>query len=449
MQRFINTHSSINAVKWSTFRLAVITVFGISLSLIGQADETTLRVNGERIEQHILALAEIGKNPQGGVSRVAFSQADIDGREYIIKLMESAGLKVRIDTAGNLIGRREGKQDLPVIMFGSHSDSVPGGGNYDGDVGVMAAIEVAQVFNEHGVITQHPLEVVVFVDEEGGLTGSRAMIGELGEGALNITSHSGLTIAEGIQALGGDPMRLDKARRHPADLAAFIELHIEQGSVLHDSDVDIGVVEGIVGIQWWDVTIEGSANHAGTTPMDKRHDALLAAAALIQAINQVITSEPGTQVGTVGRISAEPGAPNVIPGKVVMSLEIRDLSAAKIDTLYDHILAEANKIGKKHKVRISFQHLDVDAKPVLTDQRVRAIIAGAAESLGLSFIVMPSGAGHDAQDMARITPTGMIFVPSVDGISHSPREFTHPQHMANGANVLLRTVMRLDKEKSG
>jgi len=439
------TRISISTVKSPAVQLAVGTLLGISLSLMVQADETALRVNGERIEQHILALAEFGKNPEGGVSRVAFSEADINGREYITKLMEAAGLKVRIDTAGNLIGRREGKEDLPVILFGSHSDSVPGGGNYDGDVGVMGAIEVAQVFNENGVVTRHPLEVVVFVDEEGGLTGSRAMIGELGDGALNMASHSGLTIAEGIKALGGDPGQLEKAHRDPDDLAAFIELHIEQGSVLHDSDVDIGIVEGIVGIQWWDITIEGAANHAGTTPMDKRNDALLAAAELIQAINHVITSEPGTQVGTVGRINAEPGAPNVIPGKVVMSLEIRDLSAGKIGMLYDRIFAEADKIGEKNKVRFSFEHLDADAKPAPTDKRVRAVIAGAAESLGLSFIKMPSGAGHDAQDMARITPTGMIFVPSVDGISHSPREFTHRRDMANGADVLLRTVLELDK----
>jgi N-carbamoyl-L-amino-acid hydrolase len=369
----------------------------------------------------------------------------LDGREYIITLMEAAGLEVRIDTAGNLIGRREGQENLPVIMFGSHSDSVPGGGNYDGDVGVMGAIEVAQVLHENELVTRHPLEVVVFVDEEGGLVGSRAMIGELSDQALDVVSHSGLTIAEGIRAVGGNPKRLDKARRKPGDLAAFIELHIEQGAVLDDLGIDIGVVEGIVGIQWWDVTIEGFANHAGTTPMDKRNDALLAAAELIQAINRVITSEPGTQVGTVGRISAEPGAPNVIPGKVVMSLEIRDLSAEKIKMLYDRVFAEAQKIGMKYKTPITLQHIDVDAVPAPTDERMRAIIAGAAESLGLSYKLMPSGAGHDAQDMARIAPTGMIFVPSVGGISHSPREFTRPQDMANGADVLLRTILKLDE----
>lgn len=430
-------------VNWIATYLSVVAVLSVSLSV--QADITDLRVNMDRIEQHIMELAEFGKNVEGGVSRVAFSQDDLAGREYIITLMEAAGLEVRIDTAGNLIGRREGQENLPVIMFGSHSDSVPGGGNYDGNVGVMGAIEVAQVLHENELVTRHPLEVVVFVDEEGGLVGSRAMIGELSDQALDVVSHSGLTIAEGIRAVGGNPKRLDKARRKLGDLAAFIELHIEQGAVLDDLGINIGVVEGIVGIQWWDVTIEGFANHAGTTPMDKRNDALLAAAELIQAINRVITSEPGTQVGTVGRISAEPGAPNVIPGKVVMSLEIRDLSAEKIKMLYDRVFAEAQKIGMKYKTPITLQHIDVDAVPAPTDERMRAIIAGAAESLGLSYKFMPSGAGHDAQNMARIAPTGMIFVPSVGGISHSPREFTRPQDMANGADVLLRTILKLDE----
>ena len=420
-----------------------LTLLAVSQAL--PAVETSMRVDAERIERHIMELGEFGRNPEGGVSRLAFGDADIAGREYIAGLMQAAGLVVRTDTAGNIIGRREGREDLPAIMFGSHIDSVPGGGNYDGDVGVIGAIEVAQVLNEHDVVTRHPLEVVVFVDEEGGLVGSRAMIGDLGEEALGVVSHSGLTIAEGIRALGGDPDRLDEARREPGDLAAFIELHVEQGAVLDDGEIDIGVVEGIVGIRWWDITIEGSANHAGTTPMDQRSDALLAAAELIQAVNYVITSEPGTQVGTVGRISAEPGAPNVIPGRVVMSLEIRDLSAEKITRLYERIVAEAEAIGERHGALITFQHLDVDAVPAPTDERMRTIIAEASESLGLSYILMPSGAGHDAQDMARIVPTGMIFVPSVGGISHSPREFTHPRDMANGADVLLRTVLKLDE----
>lgn len=406
--------------------------------------DTTLRTDAGRIQQHIMELSEFGKNPEGGVSRVAFSQADLDGRAYIKGLMRKAGLEVRIDSAGNIIGRRAGSEDLPPIMFGSHIDSVPGGGNYDGDVGVIAAIEVAGVLHRNKVVTRHPLEVVVFSDEEGGLTGSRGMIGKLSDDTLAVLSHSGLTIGEGIRRIGGDPGLLAGVRRKHGDIEAFIELHIEQGAILDDRNLDIGVVTGIVGIQWWDVTIKGSANHAGTTPMDKRHDAMLAAAEMILVVNRVITGVPGSQVGTVGRIKAEPGAPNVIPGRVVMSLEIRDLSEEKIFELYRRIVQESQAIAERYGIQIGFRHIDVDSTPALTDQRMRAIIAESAEKLGLSYQQMPSGAGHDAQDMAQITPTGMIFVPSVHGISHAPEEFTHPRDMANGADVLLQTVLAID-----
>ena len=405
-----------------------------------------LRVDERRIEARILKLSEFGRNPDGGVSRVAFSDADITGREYVVGLMREAGLAVRIDVAGNIVGRREGSQPgLPVILFGSHIDSVPHGGNYDGDVGVIAAIECAQVLQEHSVVTRHPLEVIVFSDEEGGLVGSRALIGDLSSEALDVVSHSGKAIREGIRAIGGNPDRLAEAERREGDIEAFIELHIEQGAVLFDEGIQIGVVEGIVGINWWDVTIEGFANHAGTTPMNKRQDAMLAAAKLTVAINQIVTAVPGRQVGTVGRIRAEPGAPNVIPGRVVMSLELRDLSAEKIEILFRRIRSEARTIAAETGTTIDFSAIDVTAVPALTDERMRTIIAESAKALGLSYKRMPSGAGHDAQDMARIAPTGMIFVPSVGGISHSPDEFTRPEDMANGANVLLRTILSLDE----
>jgi N-carbamoyl-L-amino-acid hydrolase len=405
-----------------------------------------LRVDPQRIERRILELARFGINPEGGVSRVAFSDADLAGREYVMRLMREAGLTVRIDAAGNIIGRRAGSDPgRPSIMFGSHIDSVPNGGNYDGNVGVIAAIECVQVLEEHGVETHHPLEVIVFTDEEGGLVGSRAVIGELSAEALDVVSHSGKTIREGIRALGGDPEKLSQAVYEKGDMRAFIELHIEQGAVLEDEHVQIGIVEGIVGIKWWDVNIEGFANHAGTTPMDKRRDAMLAAAHLTLAINRIVTETPGRQVGTVGRIRAEPGAPNVIPGRVVMSLELRDLSSEKIEVLFARIREEAEAIAAKSSTTIRFAPIDVTAVPAPTDERMRSIIGEVARELGLSSKLMPSGAGHDAQDMARIAPTGMIFVPSVGGISHSPDEFTRPEDMANGANVLLRTILRIDQ----
>jgi N-carbamoyl-L-amino-acid hydrolase len=321
---------------------------------------------------------------------------------------------------------------------------VPEGGNYDGVVGSLGAIEVAQTLAENNVTTRHPLEVIIFQNEEGGLIGSRAIDGELTEKELDLVSRSGRTIREGIKFIGGDPANLAGVRRKRGSIAAYLELHIEQGGILEQEKIDIGVVEGIVGINWWDVEIQGFANHAGTTPMDQRQDALLAGAKFIEAVNRVVTSIPGRQVGTVGRIQALPGAPNVIPGKVILSLELRDLDAAKIDLLYQKIYAEAQQIARQSKTKFDFKEINVNI-PAPTNLRIRELINDAAKGLGLTTRLMPSGAGHDAQDMARLTDVGMIFVPSVNGISHSPREFSQPQDIANGANVLLHTLLKLDK----
>jgi len=416
-----------------------------SVSFRHSSAQPQLRVNSDRIMKHIHALAEFGKNPQGGVSRVAYSDADKQGREYVLGLLREAKLDVSIDAAGNLIGRRTGASSgLKPLLIGSHIDTVPEGGNYDGVVGSIGAIEVAHTLAEKSVSLRHPLEVVIFQNEEGGLIGSRAMDGELTERELDLVSRSGKTIREGITLIGGDPTKLAGVRRKRSDIAAYLELHIEQGAYLDNEKIKIGVVEGIVGINWWDVTIEGFANHAGTTAMNNRQDALLAAAKFIEAVNRIVTSVPGRQVGTVGRINALPGAPNVIPGKVVLSLELRDLDAAKINMLYERIRAEAQQIATASKTKFDFKEINANV-PAPTDNRIRSFIVEAARELGLSTKLMPSGAGHDAQDMAQLGPVGMIFVPSVGGISHSPREFSHPEDIANGANVLLHTLLKLDR----
>jgi N-carbamoyl-L-amino-acid hydrolase len=405
-----------------------------------------LRVNGARISEHINALAEFGKNPQGGVSRLAYSEADRLGREYVFGLMRAAKLDVSIDAAGNIVGGRAGIKILRPLLFGSHIDSVPEGGNYDGVVGSLGAIEVAQTLAENNLTTRHPLEVVIFQNEEGGLIGSRAMNGELTEKELDLVSRSGKTIREGIKFIGGDPAKLSSVKRDKGSIAAYLELHIEQGGILEAEKLDIGVVEGIVGINWWDVTIEGLANHAGTTPMNNRQDALLAAAKFIEAVNRIVTSIPGRQVGTVGRIQALPGAPNVIPGKVVVSLELRDLDAAKIQMLFEKIRTEAGQIAQTSRVTFDFKEINVNI-PAPTDARIRSLIDESAKELGLGTKQMPSGAGHDAQDMARLAPVGMIFIPSIGGISHSPKEFSRPQDITNGANVLLHSVLKVDRAK--
>ena len=410
-------------------------------------DWKNFRADPKRIEERIRELSKFGANPEGGVSRVAFSDADVEGRNYIRSLMEKAGLKVRVDTAGNIIGHREGRDPkLPVILFGSHADSVPHGGNYDGALGVLGALECIEILNEQDFVTAHPLEVIVFSDEEGGLTGSHAAVGELSQQALQIKSHSGKTIEEGIRFIGGHPDSLQSAKRNPSEILAYLELHIEQGGILEAEKINIGVVEGIVGINVWDVTVLGFANHAGTTPMNQRKDALLAAARLVESVNHIAKSISGRQVATVGTIQAEPGAPNVIPGKVVMSLEIRDLERSKIDLVFEKVRESAEKIAADTGTTISFAALDVTAVPAPTDPRLRKIIQEAATGLGLTTKLMPSGAGHDAQDIARIAPIGMIFVPSAGGISHSPKEFTTASDMANGASVLTQAILKLDEK---
>ena len=321
-----------------------------------------LRVNGARLNAHLAWLAEFGKNPQGGVSRVAYSEADRRGREYVMTLMRVADLDVSVDAAGNIIGRRRSSSEtkLRPILIGSHIDSVPEGGNYDGDVGSLGAIEVAQTLAENNITTRHPLEVVIFQNEEGGLIGSEAMIGVLTDKELDHVSSSGKTIREGINFIGGDVSKLASVKREKGSIAAYLELHIEQGGTLEAEHIDIGVVEGIVGINQWNVTVEGFANHAGTTAMNNRRDALLAAAKFIEAINRIVTSIPGRQVGTVGKIQAFPGAPNVIPGKVVLTLELRDLDATKIQMLYQKIRAEADQIAQASKVTFDFKELNTN-----------------------------------------------------------------------------------------
>jgi len=426
--------------------ILIFMLVGSAFSVFPEDQLNDLRVNAKRLEQGIAALAEFGKNAHGGLDRVAFSDADIQGHKYLISLMKDAGLDVRVDEAGNIIGRREGlTPERPPIMFGSHSDTVPDGGKYDGALGVLGAIECARVLHENNIITQHPLEVVVFTDEEGGLVGSRAMTGTLTPDALEVVSHSRKTVRQGIIDLGGNPEKLDRVARKEGDIKAFLEIHIEQGKILETKNIEIGVVEGIVGISWWNVTIEGFSNHAGTTPMDMRQDALLAASHLVIAVNRVVTSVPGRQVGTVGRIKAEPGAPNVIPGKVVMSLELRDLSGEKIQSLYEKIEKEAQDIAERTETKITFSSIDAMAIPAPTDTRIRKYIDESAKELGLSTLFMPSGAGHDAQDMAKIAPTGMIFIPSVGGISHSPKEYSRPEDIVNGVNVLLHTILKIDR----
>ena len=406
--------------------------------------QQTLSVNGRRLNAQLQELAQFGRTSTGGIDRVAFSPADLAAREYAKGLMRAAGLDVRVDAAGNIVGKMAGGEvGAASLMMGSHIDSVPQGGNYDGQVGSLAAIEVAQTLSDSGISLRHPLEVVLFVNEEGGKTGSRAMSGEVASEELDLLTHSGHSIGEGIRILGGDPDRLEVVERQPGSIAAYLELHIEQGAILEREGIDIGIVEGIVGIKRWHVTIDGFANHAGTTPMNDRRDALLAAARFIITVNRVVTDIEGRQVATVGQLEVTPGAPNVIPGRVTLSLEIRDLEMEKIDAFFQIIESEGQELATTTRTEIAFNQFYV-SRAAPTHESIRRMIADAAAQLGHSAMRMPSGAGHDAQSIALLAPVGMIFIPSVGGISHSPQEFSRPEDIVDGANVLLNTLLKLD-----
>jgi beta-ureidopropionase / N-carbamoyl-L-amino-acid hydrolase len=423
------------------------TIFSFSTFSQTTTKEIEIKVNQQRIENRIFELAKFGKDTNGRGYRVAYTKGDIEGRTWFIDQMKKAGLEVTVDFAGNIIGKRKGKDaSLKPIAFGSHIDMVPDGGNYDGCVGSVSGMEIMEILKENNIITNHPLELIIFSDEEGSLLGSKALAGHFNQERLKIVSQSGLTISEGIKAIGGNADSIPNIIRKKGSISAFIELHIEQGGILERENIQIGVVEGIVGIEDWEVTIEGFANHAGTTPMNMRHDALLSAAKLIIAVNEVITEREGRQVGTVGKISVQPGAYNVVPGKVVLGLEIRDLSYDKIWELFHEIEKRAAVIATSNGTTITFKNQLLGATPALTAKSIQDKIVQSAKTLGLTYKYMQSGAGHDAQDMALIAPIGMIFVPSIGGISHSPKEFTKAVDMANGANVLLQTILALDKE---
>lgn len=408
------------------------------------AARAPLRVNGERLNGWLARFDAVGRTA-GGINRVAYSEADLAGRAFTLDLFRQSGLTPRIDAAGNILGRVEGTdRTLAPILIGSHVDSVTDGGNYDGPVGSFGAIEVARTLRERGVRLRHPLEVVVWQNEEGGTIGSMLAIGALKDADLDKVARSGKTIREGIGLVGGDVTRLKDAVRTKGGVACYLELHIEQGGLLEQAGLQIGVVQGIVGLRWTEVTIAGFANHAGATPMDQRQDAMLAAAKFTVAVTDAVRGEPGRQVATVGRLVASPNTTNVIAGQVVLTVDLRDLDPARLDHFTAVIERLAGEIGVATGTRFSFRTL-VDSEPAMADPKVQEWIESSAAALGLSRQRMPSGAGHDAQEIAQVAPMGMIFVPSVGGISHSPREFTRPEDVANGADVLLNAVIAADR----
>ena len=390
------------------------------------------------------ALAEFHEPDTEGWTRRVFSSAYIRSREWVASRMRDAGLAVNADAAGNLVGRLPGPQG-GLLVTGSHTDTVAGAGRFDGPLGVLAAIEVARCIRDGGRELLHELRVVDFLGEEPnefGLSciGSRAIAGTLTAEHLASRDPSGRTLAAAIALAGGDARRIDEAAWAPGSVNAFVELHIEQGPVLADAGIPLAVVSGIAGIDRMQVTFTGEAAHAGTTPMDLRHDALCAAAEAVLAVERVASTGG---VGTAGRLEVFPGAANVVPGKAEMWAEFRSIDGGWLDDRHERFAKTATEAGARRGVATTVRRLS-RTEPVTTSPEVRTVMTGAIEGLGLAYRLLPSGAGHDTVQMARLGPVGMLFVPSAGGRSHCPEEWTAPEHVEAGASALLATILALD-----
>ncbi|MBE9044752.1 Zn-dependent hydrolase [Pleurocapsales cyanobacterium LEGE 10410] len=404
-------------------------------------------VNGDRLNQNIARLATIGALPNGGVKRIAYSHEDLQARNLVQQWMREIEMEVRIDAAGNIIGKYPGKHAAaPALATGSHIDTVPCGGHYDGAYGVLAGLEAVQVLKEHQLQLNRSVEVIVFTDEEGSMIGSKAISGRVINDPGYYRRPDGTDIYSCLKAIGGNWDSLATARRSSQDIAAFVELHVEQGPILESMNKQIGVVEGIVGQRRFNITVKGSANHAGTTPMSMRHDALVAAARVILAVNK-IGNTPGQQVATVGKMQVLPNAANVVPGWVEMSLDIRDLSSLHIDSLLEQLRTYLEEIAVATNTQIRLNPC-LHNEPALAEPQIQSAIARCCKKLNLSYTYLPSRASHDAQEMAQVTDMGMIFVPSEMGVSHDASEYTSPEQCVRGANVLLQTLIELDSELS-
>jgi N-carbamoyl-L-amino-acid hydrolase len=403
-----------------------------------------LVVNSDRLDRSLNELAEIGKLPNGGVCRLAFSEADVLARNLVKNWMLEAGMSVRSDAVGNIIGTYAGTESgAAALATGSHIDTVPVGGRYDGCLGVLAGIEVARVLQENQIRLHHPFEVIVFSDEENSVIGCKAIAGNAPTDPERYRRKNGMSIQDCLKNVGGDWEELHTAKRDRHEIAAFIELHVEQGGVLEAWDKQIGVVTGIVGQYRYMVQIIGRPNHAGTTPMNMRKDALVAASQLVLAINRLGVETEGEQVATVGHLTVSPNGTNVVPAKVDLSIDLRDLSEENLQYLISEIEKECEAIALTTGTEITLEQ-KLHVLPTLAKPELMEAIAEVCQNLHLSYDYLPSRAGHDAQEIGRFTDMGMIFVPSRDGISHSQDEYTSPEQCAQGANVLLHTLLAID-----
>jgi N-carbamoyl-L-amino-acid hydrolase len=405
---------------------------------------TIPRINADRLWADLMALGEIGYAEGRGVTRTALSETDLAGKAWLVRTFEEAGLTVTIDAAYNAIGRLpRGTPGAGLVAIGSHLDTVPQGGKFDGMLGVLAGLECVRTIREHGIELPWDLEIINFTDEEAahnaGTVGSRAMLGQLKDGELTKSVGKGRpTFAEDLAKAGKDPNRIGEACRDPKEFACYLELHIEQGRRLESEGVQIGAVTAIVGIYRYLVTVEGEASHAGTTPMALRDDALVKAASVFTLLPEWVRERNPEMVGTIGQVELHPGATNVIPGRCKFVVEVR--SQHQADMLHLREVLQGYAAGRPGwQVETIFEKDGTPCAPHLIQA-----VADAARHEGLSCIRMPSGAGHDAQSLAAAgVPTGMIFVPCRRGMSHSPEEWIEPAQAAHGGQVLLRTLLGL------
>ena len=418
-------------------------------------EQESRRASTQRIERRINELAQIVDRSFQGWTRSAFTESYERARLQVGKWMESAGLYVRRDAGANLIGRLEGSEpNLPPIMVGSHTDTVKEGGRYDGIVGVLAGIELVEMLRISNTTLRHPLEIIDFTAEEPtefGLStiGSKAMAGNLTPEMLQRRDGSGRTLAAALREAGGNPDAIEAQYRHRGDVTAYLELHIEQGPVLEAAGCELGVVNGIVGIDRFVIELIGSPDHAGTTPMDRRRDALCGASEIIVAMEGLCRSEPGRDlVGTVGRIDLAPNAPNVIPGRATLNAELRSTSDQLIESTGERLLKEIKGIAAARQLEFRARRIS-HTEPVQIEAPIRACIGAACTETGTGWMELVSGAGHDANQVAHFAPVGMIFIPSIGGRSHCPEEASSIAHIVKGTAALLRSIIKIDQQQRG
>ena len=404
-------------------------------------------VNAERLKTDIENLAQIGRREGSGIFRMAFSDGDIEGRRWFKEKLEQAGLEIYEDGAANIYGRLNWDNETASVMTGSHLDTVPGAGHLDGALGVLVGLECLRRIKEEGLSLQFPLEVVAFSDEEGrfgGMLGSQSIAGkQTPESIESAVDLNGIRLIDAMKQQGYDAMQALHARRNPESIHTFIELHIEQGPILDQMGFSVGLVDSIAGLFKWEVSLIGTPNHAGTTPMHMRNDAFQALAEFSSQIQRVLDENGSARsVATIGKVDISPGAANVVPGKVVFSLEARDTDPQVLSDLRDAFRRALSAIARRSNVMFEFSVLS-EIEPVKCDLGLIDDMKKVADNLNLPSLQMASGAAHDTQFISSITRAAMIFVPSKDGRSHSTAEWTDMEHIEKGANVLLNSLISI------